>query len=728
MAKKGTHMKPALVGVLVACVGGGFVRWRVSGEEFVGVGAAAPEAVVAPPFQRAPAFLNLAPGAVKPEGWLRRSLQAWADGITGHLHEYRREGEWRIWNTFDNRSYKDGSPFQNRWWPFEEQPYWADGLFQLAFILDDVRFKGIARELVDRCLAGQTADGYIGGWPQKPYSNEGDLYTQSLLLKALTSYQRATGDPRIVPAMRRALRHIKNNCPPVVDKAIAPGWRGGSYGWPSACHILRSTLWVYSKTGDPELMELARTIYDAGQNYPGRSSTIQVGRLLTAADPVAGMHGVDTTELLEIPALYSLFSGKADDLEASIRGLAKVHDRYGQIHGGPVSDEQLSQPAGAVVWTEMCDQATLSATQETLLAVTGDVRYADQVERTLFNVFPGSTRPDGRAAQYFTAPNLVACTRTSCRKGTAPRQRHLFCPDADPDCLCCVGEANRVYPNFVTDAMWLATPDRGLVAACFGPCRVTAQAGREGKSVTIAEETRYPFDETIRFVFRGPGALRFPLSLRIPGWCENPRLTVNHAPTPVRAGSLARVERLWSPGDTVELTLPMRVVLTPRSRGAVAVERGPLVYALKITHVWKTLRERFPGFPDWECRPGSPWNYAICLALEEGTAPDAPVAVAKDPPAGSYFTVTHPRVPEDSSPWEASPIELTCKARRVEGWELLAGDVTPDVPRSPVITGSPEERITLVPYGCTRIRITHFPIAAGSDRRSPPSHPSRPGS
>ena len=167
-------------------------------------------------------------------------------------------------------------------------------------------------------------------------------------------------------------------------------------------------------------MELAQAVYDAGQVHPGRSSTIQVRRLLTAADPVAGMHGVDTTELLEIPALYSLFSGKADDLMASIRGMAKVRDLYGQIHGGPVSDEQFSQPSGAVVWTEMCDQATWSASQQTLLAITGHVQYADAVERIVFNVFPGSTRPDGKAAQYFTAPNLVACTRTSCQQGTAP--------------------------------------------------------------------------------------------------------------------------------------------------------------------------------------------------------------------------------------------------------------------------------------------------------------------
>ena len=152
---------------------------------------------------------------------------------------------------------------------FENQPYWADGLFHLAFILDDDRLKEIARTFVDRCLAGQASDGYIGGWPEKPYSNEGDLYTQSLLFKALISYHRATSDPRIVPAMQRAPRHIKKNCPPVVDNAVSPAWRGGSYGWPAASHVIRAILWVYSKTGDPELMELAQAVYRAGQTHPG---------------------------------------------------------------------------------------------------------------------------------------------------------------------------------------------------------------------------------------------------------------------------------------------------------------------------------------------------------------------------------------------------------------------------------------------------------------------------
>ncbi len=155
----------------------------------------------------------------------------------------------------------------------------------------------------------------------------------------------------------------------------------------------------------------------------------------------------------------------------------------------------------------------------------------------------------------------------------------------------------------------------------------------------------------------------------------------------------------------------MTVVLTVRNRGAVAVERGPLVYALTTTHVWKKLQERFPAFPDWECRPGSAWNYAICLALKKGTAPEAPLVLTKDPPASSYFTVTRPGVPEGSSPWESSPLELICRAIKVTGWKLREKEVTPDVPQSPVTMDSPEEQISLVLYGGTRIRITHCATA-----------------
>ncbi len=363
-------------------------------------------------------FLPLSVGAVKPEGWLRGTIRAWADGITGHLHEHRPRGHWRIWNVWDNRSYKDEHWFRVSWAAFEEQAYWADGLFQDAYLLDDARLKDIAGDLVDRILAGQAADGYIGEWPDRPYSNEGDLYTQSLLFLALMSYHSAIRDPRIVPSMQRAVHHIYANCKPLPDEQgeLPVAWRGGSMGWASASHIIYPLLWLYSETGDQQLMDLAHLVYEAGQRCDGRYSSIQIERLLSAGDTTGGMHGVDVTEVLRIPALYYLYSGNVDDLNASVRGIEAVEKYHGLIHGAPVSDEQLTEP-GAVVWTETCDQTTWSATKQTMFAITGDVEYADGVERILFNVCPGSRRPDGRAVQYYTVRVTTPCV---CRPPVRP--------------------------------------------------------------------------------------------------------------------------------------------------------------------------------------------------------------------------------------------------------------------------------------------------------------------
>ena len=227
-------------------------------------------------------FVQLPVGAVRAEGWLKKTLRVSAEGITGHINAYRPDA---MWNTWDDRRHRNKHPYRPagvraaEWWPFEAQAYWADGICQLAYILDDDRLKGTADEFVNKVLAGQNPDGYIGGWPDKPYSNEGDIYTQSLISQALLSYHCATEDARIIPALHKAFKHIYANCKPLYDKEgrLPAAWRGGSYGWPSASHIIYPVLWVYSKTGDEELTALARMVYEAGQKIiADRRSDIQI--------------------------------------------------------------------------------------------------------------------------------------------------------------------------------------------------------------------------------------------------------------------------------------------------------------------------------------------------------------------------------------------------------------------------------------------------------------------
>lgn len=644
-------------------------------------------------------FIKLPVGAVKPEGWLEQTLELWAEGITGHLHEYRSD---TFWNTWDNRRHKSKNGRLEKWWPFEQQAYWADGIVQLAYVLDDERLKGIADEFMDKVLAGQNADGYMGLTPDRPYSNSGDIYVFSELTLSLMSYHSATRDERIVPAMQRAFKHIYKNCKPLAGnkKRYHPAWKGT--GWPYSCHIIDAVLWVYSKTGDKYMMELANVIYEAMQKVP---SDFQVQNLLLDGDTLYDNHGVDVGETIRIPAMYYLYSGNVDDLNASIKALDSVDRYHLQVHGGPASDEHLREK-GAVTNTEFCTHTVFNYTRQVMFAITGEVKYADGIERTLFNVAAGAFRPDAKAIQYFTAPNQLICSRSSCKAPAAiEKYGQSFFPDGVPDVQCCVGESTRLYPNYVATAMWLASADNGLAAVCYGPCSVSAKIGKKGKVVTIEEKTNYPFEEKIHFVVKSSESVKFPLYLRIPGWCKAASIEVNGKlyTDSVRPGRMVKIDRLWADGDKVELNLPMRVSFVRGDKASVAVERGPLVYALKIKHNWKKVGERFAGFPDWEVRPASPWNYALSVKLN--------YTRGKDHNPESYFTVKHPEVPDGSNPWEFPPIELVCMGKKVNGWKLLDGDVTPDVLQSPIVNDNPEEQITLVPYGCTHIRITYFPVA-----------------
>jgi hypothetical protein len=443
----------------------------------------------------------------------------------------------------------------------------------------------------------------------------------------------------------------------------------------------------------------------------GVRSDIRFRSLLTSGNTFYDMHGVDAAEVLRIPAVMSMYKGREIDLKASIAGVGKIERYCNQAHGGPVSDEQLREP-GATNSTETCTQSTWSSTNQTMFAITGDVRYADNVEKVIFNIGPGSRKPDGRAIQYYSAPNQVACTDFSNRAPLTLPNRQSFRPDGDPTTPCCIGQSNRLYPNFVKDAMWMASVNNGLAAVCYGPCSVTSRVGKFGQKVTITEKTNYPFEEKIIFTIDTNKPVKFPLYLRIPGWCSSAVIRISGEgyeadPLP---GEMIRIMRTWNPGDSVELSLPMKIQLSVWNNSSVAVERGPLVYALKIEQKWEKTSERFPGFPDWKCLSRSDWNYALCFHLESNGPKKFPL-ISLNHPLESYFTVKQLEVPENSYPWEYPPVEIICTGKKVDNWKLTEDDVTPDVPQSPVISENPEEQISLVPFGCAPVRITYFPVA-----------------
>ena len=221
----------------------------------------------------------------------------------------------------------------------------------------------------------------------------------------------------------------------------------------------------------------------------------------------------------------------------------------------------------------------------------------------------------------------------------------------------------------------------------------------------LTVRTDYPFDETIHVTVDPERDVQFPLYLRIPGWCRQPQIAVNggNVPATAPAKGFVKIARTWSKGDAVELKFPMApriergfetefpaanrqyfkpepdVVFQPRRLPYASVVCGPLLFALPIPDV-------DPNTPVKNAK----WQYALD---------------AQPGPAGADIKLERRPMPAH---WDwplDAPLVLTAPARLFD-WKPSDAQALPEGP----VTGTASEMIRLVPYGCTKFRISMFPV------------------
>jgi DUF1680 family protein len=350
----------------------------------------------------------------------------------------------------------------------------------------------------------------------------------------------------------------------------------------------------------------------------------------------------------------------------------------------------------------LCAVVEYAFSLEVLLSVLGDSTFGDRLEKIIFNALPATFSPDMWSHQYDQQVNQVECSAVENRIwNTNGPESNLF--GVEPNYGCCTANLSQGWPKFAAN-LWMtpvvycgetATP--GLAAVAYAPSRVEMEI--EGVPVTVTLETDYPFRDMLRFTVTVERPVRFSLWLRIPEWAYEPGLRVDgHVMIPPTPGTYHEFNRLWHDTTQVDLWLPMLPALQRGYNNAVAITRGPLVYALKMGEDWRRVHEDAPyrelPHADWEVYPTTPWNYALAVnkatLLEDVGFIEFPVGEVPFSPQGA-------------------PIEAMVKGRRLPEWGMDHGSAA-DVPQSPVTSTEPLETLTLIPYGCTNLRITEFPV------------------
>ncbi|MGB4256465.1 MAG: beta-L-arabinofuranosidase domain-containing protein [Phycisphaerae bacterium] len=623
-------------------------------------------------------FIKLPVGSIRPEGWVRTQLELMAEGMTGRLTEISP------WCKFEGSAWTDPQGRGRLGW--EELPYWLRGFISLGYALNDSRILDESKRWIEATLASARPSGYFG--PQQGLDSR-DLWPNMCMLYALRTDHEATGDERVLKLMTN---YFKWQSTLPFEHLLPESWqkiRGGDN--------LDSIYWLYNRTGESWLLEVARVNHERTADWTGG---------------VASWHGVNIAECFREPAQFYQQYADPRYLKAAYRNYDTIWGLYGQVPGGGIGADEICRPGftGPRQGTETCTWVEFMHSAQILLKISGDGLWADRCEEVALNSLPASCTPDHKGLHYLTAPNQIQLDR----KNKAPliyNAGDMFTYTPFEQYRCCQHNVAFGWPYYA-EHLWMATPANGLAAVFYAAGTVKAKVG-DGTKITVKETTDYPFDEVVEFKLSVPRSVKFPLVLRIPGWCEGARVNINGqaVQTEFRPGTWATLEREWADGDTVRLELPMTIQVKTwaKNHNAVSVHRGPITYSLKIGEKWvKYGKDPWPGY---EVFPTTPWNYGLVL---DAQAPAKSFEVIKTAARPAAQPFTH----------EGAPIALKAKGRRIPEWKQEPNGLVCEIQGSPVRSEQPIEDITLIPMGCARLRISQFPtIGEGPEAKTWSSQP-----
>ncbi len=434
-------------------------------------------------------------------------------------------------------------------------------------------------------------------WAELAISHE--LYNAGHLYEAAAAHFQATG--------KRTLLDVALKNADLVARMFGRG-PGQREGFPGHQEIELALVKLYRLTGRAPYLELARYFLDQRgrgltlKQYPpgNRFAIYNDAAQIQAHAPVleqaeAVGHAVRLTYMASGLADVAALTGDRAYLRAVRRLWLNVAGRKMYLTGGIGArhdrerfgdDYELPNLTG---YLETCASIGMAFWNQRMFLLTGESAHLDVMERVMYNGVLSGVSLDGTLFFY---PNpLEADGRYRFNKGRAERQPWF-------GVACCPGNISRFLPSM--PGYVYATKGDTLYVDLF--VAGNAVVDLDGRRVAVRQETRYPWDGRVKITLEPESKGEFALNVRIPGWAANTpvptdlyryegraagkvALRVNGKPVGLTMDKgFARLRRVWKPGDTVELSLPMEVrrvvahAAVADDEGLVAVQRGPLVY------------------------------------------------------------------------------------------------------------------------------------------------------
>jgi DUF1680 family protein len=405
----------------------------------------------------------------------------------------------------------------------------------------------------------QLEDGYLGTYLDQDRWTEWDVWAHKYNLIGLVTYMRYTGNLAPLPTCRRMADLL---CRTFGD---GPGQRdiiaAGHHVGLAPTSVLEPMVLLYRLTGDPRYLDFCNYIVRAWE-HPN------------------GPHLV--SRLLEHQGVEKVGNGKAYEMLSCLNGALELYRTTGDRQlleaclnaWQDIVDHRL-YPTGAASYCEMfhdefdlpnnnnvgetCVTVTWLQFNAQLLRLTGEARFAEQLEHVVLNQLLGAQQPDGAAWGYYVQ-----------MEGKKPYS-------ADLDGHCCLSSGPRGIALLPTFA--ITTDQDGAVINLYdaGAAHLTL---RDGTPVTLKMETLYPAEGRIRITVEPAAPKEFSVKLRRPAWCKES--SVRPSGATLGDDGYVTLHRIWKSGDTIELNwkLEPRVVVGDHlNQGKAAVFYGPLVLA-----------------------------------------------------------------------------------------------------------------------------------------------------